>query len=302
VNNLGKLCDLTILIKMKSQTIHFYLTVVTATLMSAACFSPHSAQAQRLPAMAEAPWGGVFSGYTRRGFHFVINDEAQCEIFLIDKKRNRVGQNRKVRIYPEVVVELADGKRISKRLKNDTGYESDQKPSLKHEKVKLTALTVGEAKVEMMISYSGNKITMDGRVLERGTLKEGSIYFSYKVLMPAMYTGTYAKDKKKEKARMRRDKIKFYRAKDREKVLLKSYVPVNLNDEDHALGGVTEINVSMDGQEGRDFIFTTADGKGVLQFENKVKDKEGKLWKGYQVKWFRAMGDDKASPFVIEVK
>gem|GEM_PF-6884231 len=252
--------------------------------------------------MAEAPWGGVFSGYARRGFHFIINDEAQCELFLIDKKRKRVGQSRKVRIYPEVVVELPDGTRISKRLKNDTGYESDQKPSLKHEKVKLTALTVGEAKVEMTISYSGNKITMDGRVLERGTLKEGELYFSYKVMVPAMYTDTYASNKKKEKARMRRDKIKFYRAKDRKKVSLLSYVPVNLNDEDQALGGVTEIDVSMDGQEGRDFIFATADGKGVLHFENKVKDKEGRLWEGYQVKWFRAMGDEKASAFVIEVK
>lgn len=252
--------------------------------------------------MAEPPWGGVFSGYTRRGFHFIINDEAQCELFIIDKKRKRVGQSRKVRIYPEVVVELPDGKRITKSLKNDTGYQTDQEASLKHKEVKLTSLTVGEAKVEMTISYEGNEITMDGRILDRGKLKEGKLYFSYRVAVPAMYTDTYAKDKKKEKARMRRDKIKFYRAKDRKKVSLSSYKTVNLEDEGMADGGVTEVSVSMDGQEGRDLIFTTADGKGALTFGNKVEGHEGRLWQGYRVIWLKAMGDDQVSPLVIEVK
>ena len=279
-----------------------FLGVVSIFTFFFVCFPLPSAHAQRLPAMAEAPWGGVFSGYARRGFHFIINDEAQCELFLIDKKRNRVGQSRKVRIHPEVVIEFPDGKRITKSLKNDTGYDTQQEPSLTHEKVTLTSLTVGEAKVEMTVSYSGNEITMNGRILDRGKLKEGKLYFSYRVAVPAMYTDTYASDKKKEKSRMRRDRIKFQRSKDRKKVSLSSYKTVNLEDEGMADGGVTELSVSMDGQEGRKFIFTTAGGEGVLTFGNKVEGHDGRLWQGYRVIWIKAMGDDKAAPLVIEVK
>lgn len=252
--------------------------------------------------MSDAPWGGFFSGYERRGFHFGVNDEAQCEIYLIGKDRKRIGAARKIRIYPEVLVELPDGKRITKALKNDEGYDSKQKAGLDHEQIKLTAITVGQAKVEMVIKYSGNRVILDGKILERGTLEKGKLYFSYRVMVPAMYGKTYSKDAKKEKARMRRDKVRFTRAKDKKGVSLKSYEMVNLQDEKMAKGGVLDLEVSMEAQEGRDFLFTTEGGKGALGFKNKSPKKEGKLWEGYQVSWERELDDPKAAPFVIEIK
>lgn len=252
--------------------------------------------------MDEMPWTGFLSGHIRHGFEFGVNNEGECEIYLIGKGRKRVGATRKVRIYTEVVVEMPDGKRIVKRLKKNEGFWTDQKPGLKHKEVKFTAETYGDAEVEIFIQYNGNEITLDGRILERGDLKQGKLFITFKVLVPAMYTSTYAGDDDKAKARMRRDRIKFIRAKDQKTIKLKSYEEVDLEDERMAKEGVTELRVSMDGMERRTFVFTTTDGKGVLGFENKTPKKKGKLWAGYVVKWQRAMGDKKAAPFVIEVK
>ena len=78
-----------------------------------------------------------------------------------------------------------------------------------------------------------------------------------------------------------------------------------------AKGGVTEIGVAMESQEGNDFIFTTLDAKGVIDFENS----KAPLWKGYDVTWKRefieevegnknkvAKGVKGISPLVIELK
>lgn len=270
--------------------------------LAMACIIPNQSHAQQLPHMHELPWAGFFSGYTRHGFEFGVNNEGLSEIYLIGKDRKRIGASRKVKIYTEVIVEDKNGKRSVKRLKTDEGLVTDQQPGLKHKKINYTALCTGDAKVQVSIQYSGNKITMDGKVIDRGSLKNDQLYLSYKVVMPAMYTNTYANNAKKEKARMKKDRIRFVRAKDGKSVSLKSYEKVNLLDEDLAKDGVTKLSVSMDGQEGRDFEFTTTTEKGTIRFENKAGKKKGRLWQGYLVKWERAMGDSKAAPFVIEVK
>ena len=158
---------------------------------------------------------------------------------------------------------------------------------------------------------------MDGRILDRGTLKDGKLYLVYKVKVPAMYGRTYdSADKKKLKRTMRRDKFRFTRAENKKRVSLKTYEEVDLRDDDKAKGGVTDIAIDMSAQEGNVFLFTTLDGTGVIELENKSFNKKAPLWKGYTVKWKREFteaevapkGDSKAkptkgiSPFVIEIK
>ncbi|NWK54267.1 hypothetical protein HW115_01485 [Verrucomicrobiaceae bacterium N1E253] len=256
----------------------------------------------RLPSMVEAPWGGYFSAYERRQFHFGVNDEAQSVLYLIGKDRKRVGETRRLRIYAEVLVETEDGKRTVKRLKNDEGYHSKLKPGLEHKEVTFSATSVGEAKVEMHIQYDGNRVIMDGKILDRGGLKEGTLSFQYKIMVPAMYTDTYKSSSKKEKARMKRDRVRFLRARDGKKVTLKSYEAVDLGAPELAKGGVKQLIVSMDGQEGRDFVFECENDSQAFEFLNKEPGKKGKLWQGYTVIWKRPMGDDQTSPMVIEIK
>ncbi|MGB0775201.1 MAG: hypothetical protein ACPGUY_05110, partial [Akkermansiaceae bacterium] len=86
------------------------------------------------------------------------------------------------------------------------------------------------------------------------------------------------------------------------RVTLKTYEEVDLNDEKNTKDGVTALEVDMDGQEGKKFLFKTEDGKGKFIVENRYRDKKGKLWKGYYVKWYRELGDETTKPFVIEVK
>lgn len=260
-----------------------------------------AAPAQQLPSLSKAPWLGFFSGYVRRGFEFGVNNEGACEIHLIGKNKKRVGHTRVVKIYPEVIVENDQGKRYYKRLKEDEGFATTQKAGLEHEAVKFTAESTGDAKVEVSIKYDRDRIIFDGKILDRGKLTKGKIYFGFKVLMPAMYSPTYS-DEKKAKARMRKDKFRFVRAKDGKRVTLKTYEEVDLNDEKNTKDGVTALEVDMDGQEGKKFLFKTEDGKGKFIVENRYRDKKGKLWKGYYVKWYRELGDETTKPFVIEVK
>lgn len=243
-----------------------------------------------------------FSGYERRGFHFGVNDEGQCDLFLIGKNRKRIGATRKVRIFTELIVEDSDGKRSLKRLKNDVGYHTEQDAGLDHEEIKYTAMTTGGARVGVHIKYSGNKITMDGKITDRGKWKQGKLYLNFRIYVPAMYGTSYQKDQAKAKARMRRDKVRFVRAKDRKRVSLKSYEMVDLRAPSMAKDGIVKLEVNMDGQARRSFHFSTENEKGVLRFENKERDKPGMLWSGYQVVWERPMGDTTAAPLVIEIK
>jgi len=208
-------------------------------------------------------------------------------------------------------VESEDGKFHTKRFKDDEGFSTTIKPGLDHKEVKFMAESTGDAKVEVTVKYDRNRIIMDGRVLDRGTLNKGKVYFQFKVMVPSMYGKTYNNgDKKKLKSAMRKDRVKLIRAVDKKRVTLKSYEEVDLADKKVAQGGVTEIVVKMEGLEGKNLRFTTLDGLGVLAFENKSPGKKSPLWKGYYVKWKREFteggngkkGGKSIAPFVIEVK
>ena len=260
------------------------------------------ANAQRLATMNHQPWLGFFSGYVQRGFDFAVGDEGQCYLFLKTNKGERVGKDRTIKIYAEVILEMPNGERVVKRLKRDEGLSSELEPSLKHKEVTFLAESTGGAQVEINIQYSRKKIILDGKILNRGTLKSGKLILCHRVVVPAMYSDTYQDNEKKQKSRMRSDKIKFVRAVDKRRVTLKSYEAVNLMDEKMAQGGITDLTVKMDGQEGKDFNFTTTGGRDVLLFTNKSPETKGKLWQGYHVIWQRALGDKKMSPLEIEVK
>ncbi len=258
------------------------------------------------------PWLGYFSGYQRHGFEFRVDNEGKCLIYLKDRRaRKKLGNKKTIKIYTEVLVENAQGKLIAKRLKSDGNFVTDQKAGLKHKEVRYTAESSGGSKVEVHIKYDRSRIIMDGRVLDPGSLKGKKIYLGFKVMVPAMYGASYNRaGEEKLKCAMRKDRIRFVRAKDGKRVSLKSYEKVDLSDDDLAAGGVTTLQVAMAGQKGSDFVFTTVDGTGVLSFENRRRGEEVALWKGYYVKWKRlyVAGDDgevkkgKASPFVIELR
>jgi len=276
--------------------------IIMLMVTSLGWLCPLSANAQRLNSMNEQPWLGFFSGYVQRGFEFGVGDEGQCYLFLKTKKGDRVGKDRVIKIYTEVIWEMPNGKRVVKRLKKDVGLSTELEPGLKHKEVKYIAECTGDAQIEIQIKYSSKKIIMDGKILDRGTLKTGKLILYHRVVVPAMYSPSYKDDEKKQKSRMRSDKIKFVRALDKKRVALKSYEDVDLMDVGMAKGGVTELTIDMDGQEGRDFNFTTVGGRDVLLFTNKNPKAKGKLWEGYHVVWQREFGDDKATPLEIEVK
>ncbi len=285
------------------------LQVTTALAVASTFIFQAPATAQTLPSIDADGWIGTFSGYKRRGFEFSMDNMGRCEIYLMNEKgKNRAGHTKTIKIYTEILMENEQGKISAKRLKEE-GFTTEQKAGFDHKEVKYQAETTGDAKVEVIIKYDRDRIILDGRILDCGTLKTGKIYFSFKVHVPAMYSKTYdSADEKKIKSAMRRDRIKFTRKADKKRVSLKSYEEVELADDEMAKGGVTEIVAALGGQEGNDFIFTTVDGTGVLDFENK----KAPLWKGYYVKWKRkfaeeAEGDkNKAkkgnSPLVIEFK
>lgn len=278
--------------------------------------SAHHVLAGSLPVMTKNPWAGYFSGYARRGFEFAIDSEGQCEIYLIaSKTKQRIGRSRTIDIRVELVVEDSQGRVTTQKLGKDS-FRTDMKPGLDHKEVRFTAGSKGDVKLEVTVKYERNRIIMDGRILDRGTLKTGRLYLGFCVKVPAMYgKSTYGNaDKKKVKGAMRGDRIRITRAADKKRVTLKSYEEVNLQDKHMALGGITEVSVDMDAQEGNRFVFTTLDGSGVIELENKTPGQKAALWQGYQVTWMREFtgapakdGDhDRAAagiaPLVIEMK
>lgn len=261
--------------------------------------------AQQLPSMSEPPWTGFFSGNKQRNFEFGINNEGAMELSLMNRKKERVSHSRLIKIYPQVIVTNDDGKQFYKRLKEDEGFSTDMKPGMEHQEVKFKAEATGDAKVEIKVKYDRNKIVLDGRILDKGKLTKGKLSFAFWVRVPAMYTNTY-KDERKAKAKMRKDKFRFVRAENGKRVTLKTYEKVKLLDDENAKGGVRELSVDMEGQEGHVLIFGTEDEKGILEIKHPRRADEGMLWQGYEVLWQRPFeaADSKSSikPFVIEIK
>lgn len=264
------------------------------------------ANAQLLPSMQDQPWLGYFSGYERRDFHFGVNNEGQCALYLMKTRRDRASHTKTIKIYTELMVENAQGKRFYKRLKEDEGFATKQKAGLDHKEVTFTAESSGDAKVQINVKYEGNRIIMDGKILDRGKLKDGKLFLGFKVMMPSFYhSATYGKDKDKAKAKMRRDKFRLTRADNGKRESLKVYEDYDFTSPDLGEGKITALEVDMDAQEGKTFLFTTLDRKGVFQLDNRYKGKKAPPWKGYYVKWYRPMTEEKGKeikPFIIEVK
>lgn len=276
----------------------------------------------QLPGYDDIPWVGFFSGYERRNFHFGVNIEGQSELYILDSgKKDRV-KKKTIKISAHVLEQDSNGKLTVKQLKKDAGFVTEMKPGLDHEKVSFTAESTGDAKVEVTIKYDRDKIILDGKIIDPGTLKGENVYFAFKVSVPDMYefkSGDY--DDKALKKKLRKDKIKFLRADNSKRISLKSYEDVDLSSEKMAKDGVTSIEVAMECQEDLDFIYTTENGIGVIEFENKKPGEGRPLYKGYTVTWKRLYvkedeaGDGKKnaairssaskkeiSPFVIEIK
>ena len=263
--------------------------------------------AQRLPSMLDQrEWLGIFSAHQRRDFQFTVDSGALCTIYLMKSRKERASHSKMVKIYTEIVVENNQGKQYSKRLKDDEVLTTTMKPGLDHEEVVYTAETTGDAKVQVMIKYDGDRIIMDGKILDRGTLKDDKIYFCFKVMMPEFYrTQTYGDDKDKAKAKMKRDHFRITRPKDRKPIKLKVYEEYDFSSKELAADGISKLEVEMTAQEDKEFIFSTLDGKGVLQLENRKKGVKAQPWKGYYVKWYRPLKEEKGKeikPLVIEIK
>jgi len=251
--------------------------------------------------MSENPWTGFFSGYQQRDFEFGINDEGVMELYLMAKKKERVGHTRIIKIYPQVEIVNDQGKSFYRKLKDDEGFATAMKAGLEHKEVKFTAEAKGGVKVEITVKYDRSRIILDGKILDKGDIKDTKVFFSYKVRFPAMYTSTY-KDEDKAKSRMRKDKIRFVRVKDGKRVTLKTYEDVDVMSEENAKDGIRKLESDMDGQEGKKLIFGTLDEKGKMILKNRGRLDKGKLWEGFEILWLRPMGDASMKPFVIEVK
>lgn len=277
---------------------------VSLSLLAAAAVPPVSAQ--KLPTMQEQKWLGFLSGYEQRNFQFGVGTNGQCELFLMKNRKQRASHTKTVKIYPEVVVEAANGKRYTKRLKGDEGLSTQVKPGLGHEEVTYTAETAGDAKVQVSVKYEGDRVILDGKVLDRGKLKDGKLSFCYKILMPSFYRpATYGKDQDKAKGRMKRDRLNLTMADGKKKKKLRIYEEHDFSSADLGSGVVTEIESDQDAQEGRKIIFTTLDGKSTFLIENRYGGKKTAPWRGFYVKWQRPMDEAQGreiKPLVIEVK
>jgi len=280
---------------------------VLILILAVFCLASGSAFSQRLPSMSKAPWLGFFSGYETRDFQMGVDDEGKVWLFLLDNKKERTGSSRWIKVFTEISIEGADGKRTAKWLKDDEGFASDQEMGLKHKEVKYTALTTGNAKIEVTVKYTRKGAILDGRILDAGELAgKGKLFLRFKVSVPAMYSPSYKNEDEKSEQRMEKDKLRFVRAKDKKRITVGSYKDVDLSTDENAKDGVLELRVEMDGMEGKEFLFTTEDKKGVFYFENSKPGVADKLWQGYKVIWEREMGSEKEKggiqPFVIEVK
>lgn len=169
---------------------------VMASLAVAAMVQPLVAE---LPTMKEKEWLGYFVGFENKRYRFGVTTAGDSIIRIIGKKDEPLGQ--KLNVDIDFVVEeiLPDGK-ITRKSVIPATLESDQGATTDPADVVIRGQVTGNAKFEVVVSGDKGLISLGGRLLDPGSLKN-PLRFSIQVKIPNAYP--YEKgdaDRKQQKA------------------------------------------------------------------------------------------------------
>ena len=243
-----------------------------------------------LPMMKERPWLGYFLGYKDNSVRFGISSKGATLFEPLKSDGTPIAVTNPIKMNFDIIETLPDGKTVRKMVDPDA-FTSDSPASLDPEKpVTIRGKVTGDATFEVTVSEDRGAISLTGRILDKGTLKN-PLHLAISIdFLPYKYSnsGDAEKQKKAFEAKAKRDEIRLV-LPDREKAKLEFLD--TMNPAEKAKDGFTAAEIRTEGYGGYNCELT-ASPKSILRFEDKG---ERQLYNGFSIQWTVKEGADPAA-------
>jgi hypothetical protein len=260
-----------------------FLAAVMASAMIAPCASA------QLPIINDQPWIGYFAVFANKRYQFGINGQGKVVFAPINQKGDAASTRMQPRVDIQVQETLPDGKTVTKQIIPES-LQSPQAATDKLEKVLIRGKVTGDAAFEVNLEQNRGVVTMGGRVVDPGTLKN-PLRFSLKVTFPNVYPEKKLEGKNDVKAfdkQLENDRIEL-KWSDGKRVKQSFEEPVDLTGKDFNGPGIVAMEADIGAFKDRKFLLA-ATGSSVMAISNTRKEK---LYEGFALTWTPDADKDK---------
>jgi hypothetical protein len=255
-----------------------------------------------LPGLDDRTWVGYFQGLETKQFHFGLNTSGKALISPMGKKGDPIGSKLGITIDFTIQETLPDGTIVTKNVQPES-LTSEQSASTELKAVTFRGKVTGDASFEATLNNDRGKISLGGKLLEPGTLKN-PLRFAILVSFPNGYPYDLerAAGKKEEKAFA--DKIKSDRLQ-LKWTSGKSVKPSLAEATDAASQeingpGISALSLEMSSYQGKKVEFFASDGSSFTLSNGAGKP----LHEGFKATWLADPAKDPqgGARLIFEVK
>lgn len=230
--------------------------------------------ADRLPIMTQQPWLNWYAGTDARGFRFGVDVKGEAKLMPFKKSDELVSTREWIEIEPVIEHVLPDGQVVKKTTQED-GFEAITPSGNEAETITYRGTVTGGAKYETTFEVGGKDVAAGGRIIDKGTLTEGTLRFSLRVKIPNAYPHVDDEDKLEDMADS--DKIELVLA-DGKKLKFDGFEPV---DGAEITTAIDEAKVDFDGYKSGRVEVESGDGGDFEMWTGGKKS----LYKGFSLNW-----------------
>ncbi len=242
-----------------------------------------------LPTMTEKEWLGYFVGIKNRAFQFAFTAEGKATIRPIGRKGEFVSSKLTIPVSFKVLETMPDGKVVSRQIVPES-LESAQSATDKPENVVIKGKVTGDAGFEIFVHAERGGISLGGRLLEPGTLKN-PLQFAIDVRIPDVYADAKdARDKKSEKAleeKMKKDRLQLIWT-DKKRVKPSLTEKIDVSSKEVSGPGIAAVQLELSAYDEKKFEFTASENS-LIALEHKPP---ATLNEGFSMSWTANSGKD----------
>jgi hypothetical protein len=264
---------------MKTSSRLSFKMIVACSLASL----PASAQ---LPALDKQSWLGHFVGYENSAYRFGYTAMGVGIITPVGNS-GPMGKDRQVGVAFVVEEMMPDGKVVTKTL-DTSSLESEQAATEDPKNIVFRGSVTGGAKFEGHIHEEKGTISLGGRVIENGSLKN-PLRFGIRFDFGSPYRYVSAEDRAGRvfERRVRKDEVRLVWT-DGKRVKQSAAESVSANSPEINGPGISRFEYEADGYSGKKFFLDAGENARML-LSNRS---EGMLIDGFQLTWYPDLEKD----------
>jgi len=250
--------------------------------------SVQDSQAQ-LGSLSEPPWIGYFAGHENARYRFGMTALGKFVLTPMVGRNQPISPFLAVDIQVGVLETLPDGKTVMKQIQVES-LESQEEPTDNLSKIVVKGKVTGDAAFETTIEQSRGVVSIGGRLVDPGTLKN-PLKFAVRATFPSLYRHSNPADKRAEKAFLKRvedDEIVLkWTDGARKKISLHKEMLANTPEFNGP--GIAEMEIEAYAYKGKNFIFAATEGSGMTLWNSKA----AQLHEGFSINWLADPEKDK---------